>query len=271
MNNILVIGERLKDVFIYSNISRLDPAGPWPVLNPIRIETNPGGAANVVENLKSLSNGDINIHFFHQELEITKTRYICDKTNHCFLRVDENDRIKDDDQIKSYDQFLPFLQKSQIALKDFDCVIISEYGKNFLSVNFINHLASLCSMFNIPIFLDTKFHLGRWSEDIDFVKINKKEFLASNETNHFCNKFCKNIIVTTGENGATLNQNEDFPLEKRVEVMNLCGAGDTFLAALVINYLETKDIRNAIKWANKACSYKVTQKGVIAVPRNKVN
>jgi sugar/nucleoside kinase (ribokinase family) len=126
-------------------------------------------------------------------------------------------------------------------------------------------------MFNIPIFLDTKFTLGLWSKNIDFVKINKKEFLESDNKNPFSVRFCKNLIVTTGENGAVLNQTEDFPLEKKVEVSNVCGAGDTFLAALVINFLETKDIKTAIKWANKACSYKVTQKGVIAVPREKVN
>jgi sugar/nucleoside kinase (ribokinase family) len=49
-----------------------------------------------------------------------------------------------------------------------------------------------------------------------------------------------------------------------VEVVDVCGAGDTFLAALVYKYLNTTNIESAIKFANLASSITVTHRGVYA-------
>jgi bifunctional ADP-heptose synthase (sugar kinase/adenylyltransferase) len=76
-----------------------------------------------------------------------------------------------------------------------------------------------------------------------------------------------NLIVTKGEKGATFyskNEIKDFATEK-VILRDVCGAGDTFLAGLVIKYSETKDINESIKYAN-ACACKVVAKfGVVTV------
>lgn len=46
---------------------------------------------------------------------------------------------------------------------------------------------------------------------------------------------------------------------------DVCGAGDTFLAALTINYLATKNIDLAIQFAN-SCACKVVSKfGVVTI------
>ena len=52
-----------------------------------------------------------------------------------------------------------------------------------------------------------------------------------------------------------------FPVEG-VKVFDLSGAGDTFLAALVGKYLESKDIITSIKYANIKASEVVQQRGV---------
>ena len=49
-----------------------------------------------------------------------------------------------------------------------------------------------------------------------------------------------------------------------VSVKDVSGAGDTFLAALVVAYLKKNDIKSAIKFANK-CSTKVVQKRGVAI------
>jgi sugar/nucleoside kinase (ribokinase family) len=50
----------------------------------------------------------------------------------------------------------------------------------------------------------------------------------------------------------------------KVEVSDVCGAGDTFLAALTYGYLCTNSIENAIEFANRAASITVQHLGVYA-------
>jgi sugar/nucleoside kinase (ribokinase family) len=49
---------------------------------------------------------------------------------------------------------------------------------------------------------------------------------------------------------------------ENVEVKDMSGAGDTFLAGLVVKYLETKDIRQAIVFANECATEVVQRRGV---------
>ena len=50
-----------------------------------------------------------------------------------------------------------------------------------------------------------------------------------------------------------------------VDVFDLSGAGDTFLAALVSKYLETNNMEDAIKYANKKSAEVVQKKGVSVI------
>ena len=52
---------------------------------------------------------------------------------------------------------------------------------------------------------------------------------------------------------------------KGVEIKDLSGAGDTFLAGLVCNYLNTNDIKQAIIFANECATKVVQRRGVNVV------
>ena len=60
-----------------------------------------------------------------------------------------------------------------------------------------------------------------------------------------------------GPAGAS-HKNTIYPVPV-VEVKDLSGAGDTFLAGLSVKFIKTRDIEEAIKFANE-CSTKVVQK-----------
>jgi sugar/nucleoside kinase (ribokinase family) len=47
--------------------------------------------------------------------------------------------------------------------------------------------------------------------------------------------------------------------------MDVSGAGDTFLAGLVVKYMETKDIKEAIRFANKIAVEVVKKRGVASI------
>ena len=55
-----------------------------------------------------------------------------------------------------------------------------------------------------------------------------------------------------------------FPVET-VKVFDLSGAGDTFLAGLVWEYLQSNDIYKSIECANFHASEAVQQKGVAVI------
>jgi sugar/nucleoside kinase (ribokinase family) len=116
--------------------------------------------------------------------------------------------------------------------------------------------------------MDSKKKLGEWCCGVNFLKINEKEF---KENKDFLKEYFSNCLITTnGKFGATLNYKEKFSIEYSLEVRDLSGAGDTFLAALVSNFIKTKNIRKSIIFANRCASWVVTQKGVVPIDLTKI-
>ena len=85
---VLVIGDSCKDVFVYGSCSRMAPAAPVPVFIPQYLKNNKGMAGNVYENLLSLK---VDCDIVTNQNEITKTRYVEEKTNHIIIRIDSGE------------------------------------------------------------------------------------------------------------------------------------------------------------------------------------
>jgi bifunctional ADP-heptose synthase (sugar kinase/adenylyltransferase) len=244
---VLVIGERCSDIFVYGEVDRLSPEAPIPVLIPKNIITNDGMGKNVVNNLLAISrNDDYEIGFIHQDREIVKTRFVEEKSNHPFLRVDEGefdvDRFEMTKEIKK-------------EISESDAVIVSDYNKGFL---FEEDLIQI-SKYSKFCVLDTKKKLSKKIiTSFDFVKMNEYEFM-NNYTKD--TDLLKKIIVTLGSKGANHN-GVLYPSEVPKETRDVSGAGDTFTASFTKKYLETKDVEVAIMFANKMASIVVSKRGV---------
>lgn len=239
---ILVIGDSCKDVYVYCSSERMCPDKPVPVLKIIEQVENPGMAKNVYRNLLSKTNScDIitndNWH------KITKTRYVHKSSNHMFLRIDS------DEQIKRIDL-------NKINYKA-DHIIISDYNKGFLTEEDIQ---KICQNHN-SVFLDTKKILGPWANNVKFIKINNHEYRRSK--NFITPELSNKIIQTSGEDGCYY-QGEQYPVAK-IDIIDVSGAGDSFLAALVVEYSKTNNIIKAIKYANKCASKVVQEQGVTTI------
>jgi bifunctional ADP-heptose synthase (sugar kinase/adenylyltransferase) len=244
---VLVIGEKCSDIFVYGEVERLSPEAPIPVLIPKNIVTNEGMGKNVVNNLLSISmNDDYEIGFIHQDREIVKTRFVEEKSNHPFLRVDEGefdvDRFEMTKEIKK-------------EISEADAVIVSDYNKGFLSEEDLIQIAKY-SKFSV---LDTKKKLSKKIIiSFDFVKMNEYEFI-NNYTKD--TDLLKKIIITLGNKGANYN-GILYPSETPKETRDVSGAGDTFTASFTKKYLETKDVEVAIMFANKMAGIVVSKRGV---------
>lgn len=240
---ILVIGDSCRDVFMYCLSDRMCPDKPVPILKIIEQTENPGMAYNTYQNIKSIyKNCDIITN--ENWRDVTKIRYIHKNSNHMFLRIDS---------INTINRF----DVSKIKFSEYDLICISDYDKGFLTQEDISYIAKNHSC----TFLDSKKILGEWANDITYIKINNYEYDRSKK--HLNSILESKIIKTMGGDGC-LFQNKIYTV-KKVEVIDLSGAGDSFMAALVCNFTKTRDIITSIKFANKCACKVVQQKGMTLI------
>jgi len=232
--NVILIGDSCRDEYHYGSVDRLSPEAPVPIFVSKRVETTRGMAANVEENLKRLG---VRVQSYFGA-ESIKTRMIDEKSKQHILRID-NDVLCKELNFKNinFDTVV-------------DAYIVSDYNKGFVSYELIENLIASGK----PVFIDTKkTDLKRFEGA--FVKINSLEFTNAKS-------LPSNTIVTMGEHGAMWNQ-KTYNAPK-IEISDVCGAGDTFLASFAYKYLLTLDMDSAISFAIKAASVTVQHIGVYA-------
>jgi len=242
--NIVVIGELCYDYFIYGDSKRLSPEAPVPVFVPHKETSNLGMAGNVRQNLWAMD-PNLKIGLYHQSNPIKKTRYVDEKSNHMFLRVDEGEEKVD----------VLYLDDKLINdLKFADATIISDYDKGFLSMNMLKNICA----FSKFLIIDTKKTLTNdIIEKFDFIKLNEKEYGYNNIPENMKEK----LIVTLGGKGA-MYMDKVYSSPSPKETIDVSGAGDTFTAAFTLKYLQTKNVEEAIIYANQMASLVVSKRGV---------
>jgi D-beta-D-heptose 7-phosphate kinase/D-beta-D-heptose 1-phosphate adenosyltransferase len=235
---ILLIGDSCTDRYNIGTVDRLSPEAPVPVIKITDSYDLSGMAANVYDNLINLNCW---IAFITNRENITKTRYIDSRSGQHLIRVD------DEPEIEPWDEYI-----GEYPWETYDAVVISDYNKGFLTYEHIEHIIQ---NFKGPIFIDTKkTDLRRFQGA--YVKINSLE-------NSLATSTPDDLIVTLGKQGAKY-KNKIYPAPT-IEVSDVCGAGDTFLAALVLEFLNTQDIKKAIDFANRAAAITVQHSGVYAL------
>lgn len=238
--NILLIGDDCVDVYQYGTIERLSPEAPVPVFKLSHKEERGGMARNVKVNLENLG---CSVNYLCGETSV-KTRLIDVKSKQHIVRIDNDAKCT------------PIEFATEIT-SVYDAVVISDYEKGTIDYEVMEEIIEQSKHSSkYPVFIDTKKHdlhrlQGAW------VKINQHEYaqLKSKPTG---------LIVTKGADGASIvHQEIDCPTPL-VEVVDVTGAGDTFLASLAYKYLLTNNIKAAVEFANKAASITVQHLGCYA-------
>ena len=249
---IAVIGDIIIDEYVHGVVERISPEAPAPILNFKNVEIKHGGALNVFDNIKSLT--DNVIMCTRNTSPPRKVRYM--SNGHYMLRVD-------------YDECGEWHNDTAEA----DIVVISDYAKGAI-VSFTPYVG-------LKTIVDPKrdlsFYKGAWC-----LKPNAKEFSsyagiwksiiglktsmieAREELN------VSHLIVTLGENGvAYCGPNGIFEILKSEaqEVYDVTGAGDTFTAVLAYACSIEMDMIGAIKLANKAAGISVSHLGTYVITK----
>jgi D-beta-D-heptose 7-phosphate kinase/D-beta-D-heptose 1-phosphate adenosyltransferase len=232
----LLIGDNCKDIYQYGTIDRLSPEAPVPVFVPTYTEERDGMAGNVFNNLEALG---CHVNYLHGETS-TKTRIIDARSKQQIVRIDND--------IKS----TPMTFETAIP-NVYDAIVISDYNKGTVSYELMEEIIATVKC---PVFIDTKKTdlerlQGAW------VKINELEYSKLKSE-------CTGLIVTRGDKGATVVHHDVECSAPKVEVADVTGAGDTFLAAFAFQYINTTNLLQSIRFAIAASAVTVQHIGVYA-------
>ena len=291
---ILVVGDVMLDRYIIGEVSRISPEAPVPVLRVEEECSVPGGAANVALNLSSLgasveiigwfgkdSSGDELVEIlskskitvdpsirFSSAPTITKSRVTSSHQQIC--RVDRESETH---------AYKPDLEKfgsvfSQKAVEA-DAVIISDYGKGFLTDSLYNLLRDSSRFLSV----DPKPSRPLEYKDSDLLTPNRLEALElaglSRElrapfphqevVEKIFQRFSpRKLAITLGSEGMLLAEGSKVTTKISTaarEVFDVSGAGDTVIAALTMALSVGRPFDEAAKVANAAAGVVVGKVG----------
>ena len=237
---ILVIGDVIIDKYIYGTYTRISADAPVPVITYIEEKETRGGAGLVYENLKSLG---VDVDMFETPGEVSvKTRIICD--GHYITRIDDDAQANGTEVLK---------QVQETDFSQYDFVVLSDYNKGVLdeAKDIIAHI----NKYDCKVIVDPKenawFYENAW-----LVKPNYNEFhdLGFDE-------WQGNIITTNAgeEVIATIDgKSYEIPVNN-LEVADVTGAGDCFMAAFVYGltkeYTHKKCLEIAVKGSTESVKH----------------
>ena len=232
---ILVVGDACVDQYIFGLCTRLNPESAAPLLSQTHTETKMGMALNVAANISALNAFcDVLV----PEQKSIKTRYIDQRTGQQLLRVDQ-------------DSIVVPLSLEELQSKDleqYSVIVVSDYNKGYISDELLRYLDQL----DITVFVDTK--------KTDLAQYQNLIFKLNNKERNQLQSHPDNLIVTLGERGAEYcGKIYSTPT---VRVNDVCGAGDMFLSAVAVKYLESHSIVDSIRYANRAAGIAVQHTGV---------
>ena len=248
---VLVLGDVIIDKYIYGTSSRISPEAPVPVITYIDEKETRGGAGLVYENLKSLG---VDVDMFETQGQVSvKTRVICD--GHYVTRIDDDAQSNGMDVLK---------QVQETDFSQYEYVILSDYNKGVLdeAKEIIAHI----NKYNCKVIVDPKenawFYENAW-----LVKPNYNEFhdLGFDD-------WQGNIITTNAgeEVIATIDGVKyEIPVHN-LEVSDVTGAGDCFLAAFVYGLTKGYEYKKCLKLAVTGSTESVKHSGTYTLTVNDI-
>lgn len=296
---IAVIGDIMIDKYIYGSSTRKSPECiTAPVIKEYSTETYIGGAGNTALNIKNLGADTTLFCALHKNSELKtllhneKLSYNC-VPNYC------NDVVKT--RIYSNGEYLARLDYdydidcSEEALLDSvfssnpNLIVISDYNKG--TILHPSKIIDKAKSIGVNCLVDPKKSLDAY-KGAYILKPNLKEFcewadismsvLQIEALNKLSPSLLKeavetlevdNLLITLGANGSilttrtgVLTKTESLP----VNVVDVTGAGDSFMAAMAVAINEKKNLIKAIQFATKVAGIAVTKKGTSYVKRNEI-
>lgn len=296
---VLIVGDVIFDNYIFGTVSRISPEAPVPVVKVTRRTEVLGGAANVAHNVIALG-GQVQIigligsdHdgtrmqnmmeeigistklFPFLPYTITKTRVIGEHQQITRIDSETDDFVLAD---KEADKILNYIKE---GLSEFDCVVISDYAKGFLTDYLTQSIIQLAVDRKKVSVVDPKGN--------DWTKYANASIITPNlkELSEAAGKRLKNeaeeivpiareilikyqlgaLLVTRSEQGMSFISNDlahHAPTEN-LEVYDVSGAGDTVVSMVSLTASDDYSVEERLLLANKAAGIVVGKVGTATV------
>ena len=169
----------------------------------------------------------------------------------------------------------------------FDAIVVSDYAKGMVTQELYDMLIDFAILHKIPVFVDPHPQSKVNYRGCLYLVPNMLEALAlvcaslsdknslEKLTSKLSAKYYSSIIITDGANGAYVFQKDERYVEhvpgRKIKSNNVCGAGDTFLAAFVYATLAGYPCRDSVQIANAAASIVATKPGTATITLEELN
>jgi D-glycero-beta-D-manno-heptose-7-phosphate kinase len=293
---ILVIGDIMLDKFSWGEINRINPEQPAaPLLKIFKEDYILGGAANTANNIASLGAEVYLSGVIGNDLYGKKLEEICNKNgikhHFCYLnnptivkergmahgqqvvRLDYGEQNLKKINSKTKEKLLNKIKN----IKNLNGIILSDYNKIIFQKNFTQEIINYAKLQNIPIIADPKPQNINYFKSCDLICPNKIEaekitgikYRKENGTlleigRKLSNRLNSNTIITLGEDGIFIygkDGKSQYVQTEAKEVVDVTGAGDTFIATLSLSLASNLNIHDASSLANLASGIVVEKSG----------
>lgn len=298
--NVLVVGDVMLDRYWWGNVTRVSPEAPVPVVSHDSTSFAAGGAANVAANVAGLGakvvligiTGDdedarhlpdvlsaagvetFELFPIRGRKTTVKTRIVAH--NQQIARLDQ-ETINDLEE-KDLENIIRRLQS---LCRETDVILISDYGKGFLTRELLKTLISMAASNETPVLVDPKGkdyskYTGatiltpnkQEAADACGIEIQSSELIEISRGRLLEELRLDALLITQGEDGMTLLRKGDaaasLPATAR-NVYDVTGAGDTVIATLAVALGSGMDLLSAAKLANVAAGIVVERVGTTPI------
>jgi rfaE bifunctional protein kinase chain/domain len=302
---VIVFGDLMLDEWIIGHALRISPEGPVPVVRLTERKTAPGGAANVAMNLLKLgaqvrvcgllgddeAGADLERELREAGADTRglvrdatrpttlKTRVVAQRQQ--MIRIDrESDAPLDTRVLAQLAERLEALWDGAAAL------CLSDYDKGLITSSALERAVAGARAreliitggpkpANLPCFARADFLSLNRREAAEAVggKLESDEAIAQAGTLLQRQTGAHALVITCGERGFTLFSRDEEPrtmAAHAVEVFDVAGAGDTFLAASTVALAGGADFVAASELGNLAAAASVRHVGVVAVSPDEI-
>jgi len=292
---ILIYGDLIIDVYNNAITKRISSECSIPVFEKITGDKMfLGGAGNVLNNLLVFNKNtqilsiieDKYLNLIPEEniiriidtdyKNIIKSRYF--SVNQQLFRIDtRNDYLMSDNIVDIFKKTIKEI------IHNFDIIVISDYNTGVVNKEIVNFLINETNKSNIPTIIDPKNSYVMY-KNCKIIKVNKNDaekfsnipINTINDAYNASEYFIKELnihecIITLSEKGAIYaNANNkriyiDCKINKHSEILDVTGAGDTFISTYALGYLNNLSVGDNIKMCNLFCADVITRKFVSTV------
>jgi len=303
-NRLLVLGDVILDRYWWGECDRLSPEAPVPIVRKQRSTVRPGGAANTAANLVALGAVVAVAGVVGADGPATELRNELKAADIAAFLVEDPERpTTSKTRIMALHQQVARLDEEETtALPDelaeavarwvagelpgCQGVVISDYGKGFLTPGLLEKVIALANEKGCRTFVDPKGADYKRYSGCFLLKPNRLELglltsmpVRNREETMKAGRTLASwmpgttLLVTEGAEGMTVfspDGREEHVSSIRRQVFDVTGAGDTVLATVSLAICAGAPLIHAVELASRAAAIAISGMGTVAVTREQL-